>query len=241
MDLSFDDKAKILSRTKALKGELMKNPCVKEAFEKLDNLPAELCYHNKQHTSEVLHDALMFAMIDGEVSKKEMELLGIAAAFHDTGFVVSSKENEPIGAKFAEKSMRKHRYSEEDISQVKLMILDTQLKPVTENGKFTLRQFSNSTLSGFLLDADVSNFGRRDFPIKTDLVYTETKAQDPVKFFSFVEGLLSSHSWQTEAAAAVCQVCKNKNIENVKERLSRLSNEMQIKQGVSLPLAAPGM
>jgi len=145
------------------------------------DLPKELSYHALPHTEDVISEAIRFAVTDN-LAPREIELLAIAAACHDFGFVKSPVLNEPIGAAHAREQMeRSGGYSSEEINLVERMILDTALVD-TGNGP---RQIPSTDLSRYLLDADLSNFGRDDFFDKGELQRKELgQDQDiiPAKF-----------------------------------------------------------
>lgn len=175
-------------------------------------LPIELIYHNYWHTEEVIEDAVLFALTD-DLPARQVELLAVAAAYHDAGFLVSRQQNEPIGAEMAIKAMREAGgYSEEEIAQVQVMILDTALF-MTETG---LHQKPTSELSKYLLDADLSNFGRRDFFDKNARFHVEINSQAPTerkKYLRDTAQLLKNHHWHTGAATAVRERQKVLNME----------------------------
>ena len=111
--------------------ELRDLPSVKEAFLLIDEglrkkyvkaaeqFPDVLPYHGKPHTEDVLHEAILFAMSEGVNDPRELELLAVAAAFHDAGFINNYDENEKFGAEFAEKYMSEaDTYSVNDINRV---------------------------------------------------------------------------------------------------------------------------
>jgi HD superfamily phosphodiesterase len=78
----------------------MSHPLVSEALQVLDKLPEGLYYHNKQHTVNVISAAVKCAELDG-ISSRDLELLAIAAAWHDTGYINRRNQNEIIGADLA--------------------------------------------------------------------------------------------------------------------------------------------
>ncbi|RIL08622.1 MAG: hypothetical protein DCC75_08415 [Proteobacteria bacterium] len=198
--------------------ELRAKPIIAQALSVLrQKLPPTVCYHTAGHTDEVMRDAVEFALKD-DLSEREIELLGIAAAYHDTGFVHRSGDNEVLGADNAVEAMEEHGgYKDEEISLVRQMILDTQLK-ITPRGA---RQVATSKLSGYLLDADVSNLGRDDFFEKAELVRQEVGVQDQEKFFLGLITFLSCQEWYTPAAKAARSAKKQENIRKLKKLIKK--------------------
>lgn len=188
--------------------ELEQNPIVHSTLKLLrSQLPKELLYHSPSHTEDVLYEAVRFALID-QLPDRHVELLAIAAVCHDEGFIQSPVMNEPIGAAYARQQMSQAGgYSEEEIALVERMILDTALVD-TGNGP---RQIPSTDLSRYLLDADLSNFGRDDFFDKGELQRKELGVDQEI-FRKNSFSLLNSHRWLTKAAMTLRQKKKEQNI-----------------------------
>jgi len=190
-------------------------PIIKSCLEQLQReLPAHLIYHRYAHTEDVLTEAVTFAMID-KIDDRSIELIAIAAAFHDAGFIKSPARNEGIGAAMARKAMTTSGdYSKDEIDIVERMIMDTSLMD-TSNGP---RQVPTTDLSRYVLDADLSNFGREDFFDKGELFRQELGYDQSIfRIFSFE--LLHAHRWLTNAARSLRQAKKEENIRLLKEML----------------------
>jgi len=183
-------------------------PLVKEALTLLDKaLPDNLSYHNKGHTLEVLRESIRFAVTEG-LSERELELLAIAAAFHDTGFIKSPVANELIGAEFAREALqRAGSFSTREIQLVEQMILDTKLVELPAGPQ----QIPSTKLSRYLLDADLSNLGRDDFFDKSELLLQELGVEER-SFRSRSLQVIAGHHWLTKAAHALGQKKKEENL-----------------------------
>ena len=66
-----------------------------------NSLPVEFVYHNFNHTMNVVNACSEIGTAEN-ISEKDMEILIIAAWFHDTGFIKSHKKHEDHGKKIAE-------------------------------------------------------------------------------------------------------------------------------------------
>lgn len=189
---------------------LREKPIIKEVLERLKTeLPPGLAYHNAEHTDDVLGEAILLAIYDN-LPKEDVELLAIAAAYHDSGFIKRPNLNEEIGARIAAEAMEKYSYSADKIKIVAEAIEDTQVR-MTKKGLNQIVKGRNKT-SDYLLDADVANFGREDFKEKVDLVFKESKILDRREFLAGTFNFLINHSWKTEAAKKLRQPQKEKNI-----------------------------
>jgi hypothetical protein len=142
------------------------------------------------------------------LSDRDTELLAIAAAWHDVGFIYTTTANEPLGAQQMRTAITTlGHYSESEIGTIEQMILDTAL--VADGA--TLRQHPTIALSRYLLDADLANFGRDDFFEKSELQRKETgeaKASFQLKTLALVQ----NHSWLTKAAHTLWQQKKEQNL-----------------------------
>ncbi len=194
-------------------------PLINRVLKRLkEELPEGLLYHNQAHTEDVLRETLFFAL-DDKLPEKDLTLLALAAAFHDSGFVVSRENHERIGAEFATKAMREDSNFEEfDILAVETMIEDTML---TKYG-IAAEHCPTSRLSGYLLDADTSNLGREDFFEKAELVRNEYGVKDKKAFYENLLGLMRGHRWHTEAAKRHRQAKKEENIRKLEHLIQSL-------------------
>lgn len=179
-------------------------------------IPKELTYHNLEHSIDVMKDSLLLAVYEDR-NNREIELLGIAAAFHDAGFIIQYHNNEPIAAELASQAMKNDQnYSPEEVELVHDMILDTQ---ITIKNKRIHRNVSHE-LSRYLLDADLANLGKESFFQINDKVYRERpKDMDIFKKESLL--LLSQHSWLTKAANDLWEKQRIVNLNKYKLELMR--------------------
>ena len=184
--------------------------------EVLDTLSRELSqklrYHCVEHTKEVLGETVLFAHHDG-LEAHNIELLSIAAAYHDAGYLERYPDNEVIGAAMAAKAMRSNGvYTEADIAEVEKMIMSTTFIQAS-------RRVCHSPLSAYLMDADWGVFGREDFFEKCEQLIEETGAKSEVFYRQSLE-LVTNHVWLTPAAHELRETKKQQNIEALKEQLN---------------------
>ena len=203
--------------------EILTIPAVQLILSKLEkDLAPDLLYHSKLHALDVLHEVILFSILDN-VPPKSIILLGVAAVFHDAGFLVQRSANEIFGAQmFAGAVAGDSRFSQQEIETGYQMILDTALVRQLESGITS----PTIPLSTYLLDADVSNFGRDDFSEKMELYYSELKV-DRQEYLEQTLGYLLAHTWHTKAARSLREEKKQENLEQFKTliALSRFSPE----------------
>ncbi len=197
----------------------MRKPHYEEAkeyiFDLLDfGLKENLCYHNLNHTKDVIEVVEVLGWTE-HVTDKDILLLKTAAAYHDTGFLVKYKGHEQTGAGIARGSLKRYGYKKKQIESIASMILATQLP-----------QNPNTLLEEILCDADLDNFGREDFFDKGTLIRKELEGQGiKMSDKDWYEGtlkLLENHEYFTESAKELRQ---NKKADNLAE-LKKLVGEI---------------
>jgi hypothetical protein len=190
-------------------------PAVSQALALLrSQLPTHLQYHSYQHTEDVLEEVIKLALLDS-LSERDTELLAVAAAWHDVGFIYANSANEPLAAKEMRRAVSAFgRYSDSEIATIEQMILDTAL---VADGT-TLKQHATIPLSRYLLDADLANFGRDDFFEKSELQRKESGEQlELFRKKTFL--LVQNHSWLTKAAHTLWQEKKEQNLQALTKAL----------------------
>ena len=187
----------------------------------LDDLPEYLRYHTKEHTEDVFHEAILFGIHDG-LGEKELEKIAVAAAWHDIGFLIEQNNNETAAVSLFEREA--FLLNLDYVNDIKKMIMDTKLE-ITENGPEILMKHN---ISAYLLDADVSNFGRPDFKDKMNLIAEESKIdlnnkEIKIKFLKFTSTLLKNQNWHTNAARELRQEQKMINIAELEKEIELLN------------------
>jgi len=195
---------------------LKSNAAVKEALTLLrSQLPTTLFYHAYEHTEDVLHEAVQLATSDG-LSPRDIELIAIAAAWHDVGFIWQSNNNEPLAADAVKRYLSgSTQCTPKEIDLIAQMILDTALISAGDSWK----QVATRPLSCYLLDADLANFGRDDFFDKSELQRREL-GEEVDSFRQKTLMLVRSHTWHTPAARAKWQAKKDANVAALERLLS---------------------
>ncbi|MFZ2253320.1 MAG: hypothetical protein WAW13_04095 [Minisyncoccia bacterium] len=205
--------------------ECMRLPAVEEAFALLDTLPSHLRYHTKEHTIDVIKETILFALADG-VSRGVIEQQVIAAAWHDVGYVEQDKGNEPIAVKLFENSASFPQLDVEIRNEIISNIADTTV--VIHEGSPNFHMSHSSF--GYMLDGDLSNFGRDDFFTCMDKIAEETGVNlsnqgERTKMYAFVIALLENHTWHTEGAHMLRNAKKQRNLALLKSEYANLTRE----------------
>lgn len=176
-------------------------------------LSPKLHYHSIAHTKDVVRAVERYALLEG-VTDEGLFLLKSAATYHDAGFVESYEKNEPIGARMAEEILPKYGYSEQHILQIKELIFVTQIPHQPKN-----------KLEEIICDADLDYLGRDDFHEIADKLRRELREHGKIdsdrKWDEMQIAFLRMHRYFTPTAIASRQEKKDKNLQEVLDRLER--------------------
>jgi len=198
----------------------------KELIEKVKNYvnillsPLEhLYYHQYNHALDVMHRALELGKKEG-LTEEQLELLALAALFHDTGFVIQYDNNEPIWAKIAKNYLKAMLYPEEKIAIIENLILATD--PNYKTPKNILEQI--------IKDADLDNLWRDDFleklnNLQKELEYIKNiKTKDP-NWIHWTIAFLENQKFSTKTQEKERNQKKQENIDLLKKMLQDLEKE----------------
>jgi len=176
----------------------------------LEKLPSHLTYHNLNHTTYVLEKAVFLAE-QSEVSPSDLELLKLAALFHDTGFIDNPKDHEEKGCKIA-KSYLTEEYSEAQLSKIYGMIMATKIP-----------QSPTTLLEKILADADLEYLGTDLFEQIGESLFTELKHFNPNFTAQAWDELqlvfMQKHHYHTDYCQKYREPKKQENLLSVKKRL----------------------
>jgi len=187
-----------------------------------EKLPGNLYYHSIDHTKRVIEKSVVLAIHD-KLRARDIELIAIAAAYHDVGFTVRYNKNEAIGASLAKEAMTKAgNYSEPEIQNVEGMILSTELL-CTDNG---FERVAKTKLAHYLLDADLATFGEDNFLEHSELLRQE-RGQDFASFYKETPLMLKDHHWFTDAATELLEPTKIDNIKKLDDYLKTQTDDHQ--------------
>lgn len=166
-------------------------------------LPAELAYHNAHHTKYVVEKAKLLAGHEN-INGKDLDLIKIAALYHDTGFLIGHKEHENLGCQLAFRDLQ-GLLNTDELGNVCGMITATKIpqKPRNIHEKI-------------VADADLFYLGTTNYRQFSKKLYSELKHFDPSindeKWLQIQINFISSHSYHTNYARETLQPVKEKNL-----------------------------
>lgn len=177
-----------------------------------EKVPSEYVFHDLKHTEQVAEYSEEIGRAN-LLNEEELEIVKIAAWFHDTGYTEKYEKNEQIGARLAEEFLREIDYPEEKIEKVKGCILATK---VPQNPQNLLEQV--------VCDADLANLGKKSFFKRNELIREELKSEkdfdleDEIWYKGNIE-FLKDHKYHTDYAKAMFNKRKKKNIKKLKQMI----------------------
>ncbi len=167
-----------------------------------------LVYHNYKHTVDVVNATEEIAK-GVTLSKDELELVLIAAWFHDTGYIESYNEHEEVSVRIATKFLTSIDFNKNKLDIITSAILATRYpqQPV-------------SLLEKVLCDADLSHLGRKGYLKRSEALRLEWElmgqAESNGDWIANDIQFLSNHKYHTEFAQRKYFKRKKKNIEKLK-------------------------
>lgn len=179
-----------------------------------EHLPANIYFHNFDHTLKVRDAALKL----GEAlkrTKQELEILQLAALFHDTGFASTYEGHEAESQKIADSYLRERNYPEENIEAVNRLIAVTNPKIAPA-----------STMEKIICDADMAHVGQKKYRRCSERLRKEIEEQNGKEFrdLEWEEtnlNFLQKHCFYTLPAIEKYGDRKRKNIKKTRKRFRK--------------------
>lgn len=186
-------------------------------------LPAWATYHDLSHTVEVVQTAEEVGE-GSRLSKTDMEILLLAAWFHDTGYVEGAEGHEDRGVEKAAAFLREIGYPEERIERVTNCILATKIPQQPRN-----------LVEQVLCDADLVHIGKKSLPEKNELIRLERERRDGMSYsdeewLNTAITFVSQHSFHTNYAKETFGKRRLKNLMLMQEQLRDLLTNNGAKQ-----------
>ena len=184
-----------------------------------EKLPKGIVYHNLDHTKEVVTTAEEIGKNSG-LSSDDMEMLLIAAWFHDSGITETYNNHEEKSAQIAREFLAMNKYPDEKINTVSNLIIVTK---IPQNPKNLLEEI--------ICDADISHIGRKGFNTRSQLLRAEWETLQNKKITDF-EWLKSNiefvagNKFRTRYAKQNFEKQRLKNLDKLQKKLRKEVTEM---------------
>jgi len=200
----------------------MKNDIIKniERYVNTLLLPLENHYfHQFDHALEVKQRAWEIGKKEW-LNEEEIEMVEIAALFHDTGFVIQYEQNEEIWSKIARNYLKSILYPENKITIIQRLILATKPEYRTPI----------DLLEEVIKDADLDNLWRDDFldrwnDLKKEMeMIKKIKLKDPEWRHASLD-FISNHSYFTKSQIKERESKRNENAQKLEKMIKDLEEE----------------
>lgn len=190
-------------------------------FELFKNkLPPVYVYHNFTHTEEVAEACRKMAS-KLNINESDLEILLLAAWFHDTGFTVRSDNHEDISVEIAKNFLKENNYSDERAQLVFNCINSTRYPASPKN-----------LIEEILCDADLFHLGTKDYSVKSDLLRmewekTENKKFTDAEWYKINIDFLTNHRYFTKYARKNLDEAKTERLIKLQKKHAALIEEME--------------
>jgi uncharacterized protein len=172
-----------------------------------DDLPSFMVYHDLQHTKQVIDNCIFLGNIEG-CSEYELEMLSVAALYHDAGFLLGSESHEMKGCFLIKAELPPYGFNPEEIEQICSMVMATKTP-----------QMPQTKLEQILADADLFYLGTDEYVyqrnlLKKELLHFNPKLKDE-EWKEIQIDFLQTHVYHTEYGKTILAPIKQKNVESV--------------------------
>jgi len=158
-----------------------------------EKLSPNMIYHNYSHTLDVVNNTIKIGTKSG-LSGSELEIVTLAAWFHDSGYIVTYNGHEDAGKELATAFLKEHNYDPDKINTILGCINATKMPQTPQN-----------LMEQVICDADLIHFGREDFFEYSDLLKCEWETLgihhvSDIDWYKSSVDLLSTHKFFTHYA-----------------------------------------
>jgi predicted metal-dependent HD superfamily phosphohydrolase len=187
-----------------------------------EKLSRKLVYHNYKHTAEIAKEAQSLGE-QANLNEADLEVLVLAAWFHDTGYADTYNGHEERSLEYATEFLQAEGYPQERIDLIADCIMATKYE-----------QPAGSLVQELLADADISNIGKESFFSNAELLRVEWEVFLN-KFYTDAEwaqcqlDFLLVQNFRTKVAQEKFGEQLKANIEEQRHRLEKLSKQQKKK------------
>lgn len=179
-------------------------------------VPKAYVYHDLAHTHNVVRIARHISQING-LTPREIDLLTIAAWFHDTGYEKGPENHEERSWLNAAAFLKPYNFPQDDLAVIKGCILATKVSATP-----------NTLLEQIICDADLSHLGEKTYwercaRVRQELVTTQNKILSEPEWVDFELNFLLQHHFHTNTARELFDERKFKHIVQLRKQKMRLN------------------
>ncbi len=170
----------------------------------LSGLSVTLTYHNINHTLDMVSQVQRIANDEEITNEEELNLLKIAALYHDAGFLYKYTGHEEVGCVMARKDLTDFGLNDEQIERICGMIMATKIPQSPKN-----------KIEEIICDADLDYLGRSDFlqigdTLRKEFIYYKIVPNDE-EWEKLQLKFLQNHKYHTNASQKQREPVKQQN------------------------------
>jgi predicted metal-dependent HD superfamily phosphohydrolase len=176
--------------------------------------PGWIKFHTFEHAETVVK-ACKEIGVASRLSDEEIEIVMLAAWFHDTGYVETVEGHEEKSVEIAVSFLRETGFSENKIAQVAGCIRATKMP-----------QAPKTPLEQLVCDADIAHLASREFLRVSELIRFEIEHQmgrnlSEIEWLTRNTNFIKGHRYFTAYAQAKFREQRERNVATLKKRLVR--------------------
>jgi predicted metal-dependent HD superfamily phosphohydrolase len=186
--------------------------------------PEWIKFHTFEHAEAVVRTCKEMGLAS-RLSDEELEILVLAAWFHDVGYVETVEGHEENSVEIAVSFLRMNGFPEDKIGQVAGYIRATKMP-----------QTPKSPLEQLLCDADVAHLASRDFSRLSELIRYEMEHQigrklSEIEWLTRNTNFVAGHKYFTHYAQVNFREQLEKNVATLKKKLARARLQEEKEKG----------
>lgn len=180
-------------------------------------LPKGLVYHNINHTLRVVKQAEIIGNYE-ELNEEEMNILRIAAWFHDVGYLKKYSGHEKASIKIATEFLKEKRVEPHVVDQIVKCIQATEIPQQPED-----------LISKVLCDADMMHMGMNQYfdiikKLRKELKNMGVNSFSKKKFRKISIKTLANHKYHTNYCLGEISQIKEQNLKIMEYSNSQTAN-----------------
>ncbi len=184
--------------------------------------PVSYTYHTLAHTLDVVKNAVFIGTSE-KLTEKEMDILRLAAWFHDVGYLKKYKGHEETSAHVAMKFLERHEVEE-----------NTRTAVIESIRATAFPQSPESRVAKVLCDADFIHLGQENYFEQAEKLRQEQKNAGirklkKAEFDLESVRLFEGHHWHTVFCQNNLEETKQKNLELLKKRIAQHETKAKMK------------
>ncbi len=180
------------------------------------HIPEKYTYHNLQHTVNVVN-AVKEICAQENLTEDDIELLVLAAWFHDMGYDQGAEEHEKRSAKYATQFLEGRAFPKDKIDTICGCILATKYP-----------QVPTTILEKIICDADLNHLGKDTYwdrcgKVRQELALVKDLIMDEQQWINFELNFMKKHEFHTKFGQTIYEKNKIKHIKRLIKQKARLN------------------